>query len=313
MSVKISPETHDKISALCKKISVAHNLDEEIQKELHCHIEDRLTGYLSGDEQITEDDAFILVERHFGDPATVKALYQNVEVMATHASFARRIGAVLVSSIVIIYSASYVLQIILSLLFTWSLRGNTFPEGIMILSGIPEIIPNIFSLMLFAAILIHWRKNMECSRKPWFLKIKPLKFIGIIFCSLCGMYLIIITTLRFQATSFNQLTLTFGRLTVITHCLIWIWWCDSEPRRFLSILYGFISWIAAQILIMFVIASLSVLKFGPHLAWQTIRYSNIGLQDFIHYGRFGLIALGLYILLLGVHSAYTKLKPELAH
>ena len=312
MSVNISQETQDKISALCKKISVAHNLDEEIQKELQCHIEDRLTGYLSGDEQLSEDDAFILVEKHFGNPAAVKALYQNVETVAAHASFARRVGAVLVSSIVIIYTASYVLQIILSLLFTWSLRGNTFPEGIMILSGIPKIIPDIFSLMLFAAILIHWRKNMECSRKLWFLKIKPPTFLGIIIVSLCGMYLIINTTLRFQATS-NQLTYTFGWLTVITHCLIWIWWCDSEPRRFLSILYGFISWVAAQILIMFVIASLSVLKFGPHLAWQTIRYSNIGLQDFIHYGRFGLIALGFYILLLGVHSVYMKFKPELAH
>ena len=68
MSVNISPETEDKISALCKKISVAHNLDEEIQKELRCHREDRLTGYLSGNEQLSEDDAFILVEKHFGDP-----------------------------------------------------------------------------------------------------------------------------------------------------------------------------------------------------------------------------------------------------
>ena len=114
MSVNISPETQDKISALCKKISVAHNLDEEIQKELCCHMEDRLTGYLSGDEQIDEDDAFILVERHFGDPAAVKTLYQNVETVAAHASFARRIGAVLALSIWIIYTASYILEIILS-------------------------------------------------------------------------------------------------------------------------------------------------------------------------------------------------------
>ena len=112
MSVNISPETQDKISALCKKISVAHNLDEEIQKELCCHIEDRLTGYLSGNEQLSEDDAFFLVEKHFGDPAAVKALYQNVETVAAHASFARRVGAVLALSIWIIYTASYILPLI---------------------------------------------------------------------------------------------------------------------------------------------------------------------------------------------------------
>lgn len=114
MSVKISPEIQDKISALCKKISVSHNLDEEIQKELQCHIEDRLTVYLSGDEQLSEDDAFILVEKHFGNPATVKALYQNVEVIAAHASFIRRVGAILVSSIVIrvIYSADHIISVV---------------------------------------------------------------------------------------------------------------------------------------------------------------------------------------------------------
>jgi len=222
MSVNISQETQDKIGALCKKISVAHNLDEEIQEELRCHIEDRLTGYLSGNEQLSEDDAFILVEKHFGDPATVKALYQNVEAMAAHASFARRVGAALVSSIVIIYTASYVLQIILSLLFTWSLKGNTLPESSLLLSGIPKIIPDIFSLMLFTAILVHWLKNMECGGKLWFLRIKSLKFFGIILGSLCAMYLIIITTYKLQAVS-NQLTHTSGFLAIIAHSLIWIW------------------------------------------------------------------------------------------
>ena len=236
-------------------------------------MEDKLTNYLSGDEELTEDDAFILVEKHFGEPATVKALYQNVEVMAVHVSFARRIGAVLVLSIWIIYTASYILEIILSSLFKWSLKGNVFPESSMILIGIPEIIPNIFSLLLFTAILMHWRKNMEYGRKPWFLKIKPLKFIGIIIGSFFGMYLIIIATLQFQATSFNQLTLTFGRLTVIAHCLIWIWWCDSQPRRLLAVIYGFISWIAGQILIWAVFASLSDLLYEPNEVWQTIRYS----------------------------------------
>ncbi len=310
MCNNISQGTQDKINTLCKKISVAHNLDDEIQKELYCHMEDKLVDYLSGDEKLTEDDAFILVEKHFGDPAIVKVLYQNVEVKAAHASFARRIGAVLALTILIFYTASYILEIILSSLFTWSLKGNVFDESRMIFIGIPKIIPNIFSLLLFTAILMHWRKNMEYGRKLWFLKINMLKFFGIIIGSLCGMYLIIITTHQFQATS-NQVTYTFGRLTVIAHCLIWIWWCDSQPRRFLAVLYGFISWVAGQILIMDVIASLSVLRYGPNGVWQTI--INSITRELIRYGRSGAIALGFYLLLVGVHSVYTKLRPELVH
>lgn len=182
----------------------------------------------------------------------------------------------------------------------------------MILSGILKIIPDIFSLMLFTAVLIHWHKSMECGGKPWFLRIIPLKFFGIIFGSLCVMYLIISSTYKLQAAS-NQLTHTFGFLTIIFHCLIWIWWCDSEPRRFLSILYGFISWIAAQIFIMDVIASLSALKYGPQQVWQTVTGFIFSSYEFILYGRFGLIALGLYMLLLVVHIVYSKLRPELAH
>ena len=311
MPIKLSPETHEKISSLCKKISVAHNLDDEIQKELHCHMEDKLTGYLSGDEKITEEDAFILVEKHFGDPKTIRLLYQDVEAIEAHVSFARRIGAVLALSIWIIYTASYILEIILSSLFTWSLKGNVFPESNMILIGIPEIIPNIFSLLLFTVILMHWRKNMEYGRKPWFLKINMLKFFGIIFGSFFGMYLIIITTHQFQANSFNQLTLTFGRLTVIAHCLIWIWWCDSQPRRLLAVLYGSISWVASQILIWVVFASLSDLRYRPNEVWQTIRYSIT--YYLIYFGRPGTIALGFYLLLVGVHIVYMKFKPELVN
>ena len=78
MAENISPETAEKIRALCSRISVANNLDQEIQEELYSHLEEKLLAYLSGKEKITEEDAFILVREHFGDPVKLKGLLRKV-------------------------------------------------------------------------------------------------------------------------------------------------------------------------------------------------------------------------------------------
>jgi hypothetical protein len=78
MSKNLSPETAGRIRDLCRKISVAHDLDDEIQRELYSHLEDKLLGYLRGEEKITEDDALILVKEHFGEFASLKGLLREV-------------------------------------------------------------------------------------------------------------------------------------------------------------------------------------------------------------------------------------------
>ena len=53
MPDNLSPETSEKLRALCRKISIANNIDEEIREELYSHMEDKFLGYLSGEEKIT--------------------------------------------------------------------------------------------------------------------------------------------------------------------------------------------------------------------------------------------------------------------
>jgi len=78
MSDSLNQKTAEKIRTLCSRISVANNLDQEIQEELYSHLEEKLLAYLCGKEKITEDDAFILVREHFGDPANLKGLLKEV-------------------------------------------------------------------------------------------------------------------------------------------------------------------------------------------------------------------------------------------
>lgn len=66
--MEISPQVQERIDALCRQISVAHELDADIQKELRGHIKDKLLAYLSGEERLTEQDALILVRKQLRDP-----------------------------------------------------------------------------------------------------------------------------------------------------------------------------------------------------------------------------------------------------
>ena len=97
----ISPETVERIRALCRQISVAHNLDDEIQRELFSHMEDKLLGYLSGEEKVTEEDAFILMREHFGKPEVIKSMLNETHGMQATVSLMRRLGAIAVASLAV--------------------------------------------------------------------------------------------------------------------------------------------------------------------------------------------------------------------
>jgi len=56
----LNPDLEREAKELCASITVAHNLDEEIQEELFGHIEDKLLGYLNGKISITSADALAL-------------------------------------------------------------------------------------------------------------------------------------------------------------------------------------------------------------------------------------------------------------
>jgi hypothetical protein len=86
----------ERMRALCQKITVAYDLDPEIQEELFGHMEDRLLGYMSGEDKLTEEDAYILVREHFGDPAALKGLLHEVHDASVRTTLARRLTAALV-------------------------------------------------------------------------------------------------------------------------------------------------------------------------------------------------------------------------
>ena len=66
------------IREFCSHITEGYNVDDDTCEELYGHIEDRMLDYLSGEEPLTEEDAFVLVREHFGEPIRVRELLGDV-------------------------------------------------------------------------------------------------------------------------------------------------------------------------------------------------------------------------------------------
>ncbi len=74
MNTPLNNDTQQRARELARTITVAHDLDPEIQEELYGHIEDKLLAYKNGEERITDEDAFILVREHFGNAKELKTM-----------------------------------------------------------------------------------------------------------------------------------------------------------------------------------------------------------------------------------------------
>src|SRR5690348_11709889 len=60
-------EAVGKIRSLCKELAEKRGLSDEVREELCGHMEDKLVGYLKGEERVSVEDALVLVRAHFGD------------------------------------------------------------------------------------------------------------------------------------------------------------------------------------------------------------------------------------------------------
>ncbi len=228
-----TPETLQQMRDLCKKISVAHDLDATIQEELRGHMEDKLLAYLSGEELLSEQDAFILVREHFGDPATIKALLQDAHPGAVRDSLARRFGAILVTAMAIG-------ALVFSLF-----PGNWLWHALLNYCAPP---------LLLGLLLLRWQRMIAAGKKPWFLKVSPRMFAYLLFLLMVlwgFMAIIYHESLPAQPIESRMppwLNLGLHYAADIASCLIWVWWCDRPPRRMLAMGWAIAGWAVSRVL-----------------------------------------------------------------
>jgi hypothetical protein len=114
-----------KIRALCTDLAKRHHIDDDARDELCAHLEDKLSGYLSGRVPVSEEDALCLVRAHFGDADRVaKALAGGAAEREAFLS-ARVNHARLYSVLLVVLGLSTMLSVPLGLVL-WAMRQSAF-------------------------------------------------------------------------------------------------------------------------------------------------------------------------------------------
>lgn len=236
MADTLNQDAQDKTDEMCQKISVVHSLDADIQEELPGHMEDKALGYLNGQEPITEDDALLLVREHFSYPAMIKSMLQDVHVLETQVSLARRLMAIVALSMAISIVVGIFMLIAGSVTALLQFRGSG-----VITTRVPYSIAMITMMIMVLFInwkvLVHWKTQIRSGKRPWFRRWRARNIVGLV-AGLMSIQLLI-PSLLVSYNTVNQIQIPdtfafFGiglRITLTTaHAIIGLWWCDRPPR-----------------------------------------------------------------------------------
>jgi hypothetical protein len=224
-----NPETQNAMQDLCKKISVAHDLDDEIQSELYTHMEDKLLAYLNREETLSEQDAFLLVREHFGKPSAVKGLMQDAHQHEADVSLGRRLAAVLILTA----SLNIICYALASAILQWWPATHSWSGTAALLavtSFLTAAIPWIF--------LRRWQRQLEAGQTPWFITLRPMHLLGCIAILFVLQPLVAVGLIpkgipieMIWSPIFWNLIVATMVASPVLQCMAWIWWCDRPPRQ----------------------------------------------------------------------------------
>jgi hypothetical protein len=308
---------------------VAHNLDEEIRAELYSHMEDKLLGYLSGGEKVTEEDAFILVREHFGNPDTIRGLFQEIHAVETHLSLARRIGAMLAADFASQCAHFVMLSGYLYVFFHYlepvlpmpQYKGQPLspfiPLGRM-LQFIPITCLALGSVIIMWFILRAWEKKREQGNISRFLRTRPVFFA----CSVMFLGMLVSLSYRvfdlvFSNHSFGgvgpghpilsifQSVQMFLFLTFFPYLrlFVWVWWLDKSSNRITAIGVGLFVWFIYAAKMEEILWKLTI----P--SWFTSNNIMLTMPQAVRFGKIAVITLVVYIGFQILITTLRRLKP----
>ncbi len=256
MESNINDDTKQKARDLARKITVAHDLDPEIQEELYGHIEDKLLAYKSGEERISDEDAFILVREHFGDAKVLRSMFADVHEAAATLALGRLIGAACVITLAVAWLCKLLALPFQGLALYLVGHGATssavmVPVAFLLFHAMVPVLP-----LGVAAAFIYWRKRLEAGKRPWFYRWSKWDFLR------CGaiLFAAIPFTPSFELVPFHTLSPDLAAfeptetqaaigawMVQCGLCVAWLWWCDADLRRPSTVFYSLGGWMALYV------------------------------------------------------------------
>lgn len=248
MEHELSEQTRKRIAEHCRRIAVAQSLDEEIQRELAGHMEDKILGYLSGAERLSEEDAFVITRERFGDPALIKGLLGGVHAAPAAASLRRRALALGLMLNLYTLLASDLNAMIL---FAFN-SHHTSPQLQFAMYGYlhPFLMTTLSAAFYWALFqrLKGWKGELAQGRRPWALRwpawVAALALLAT-FCLRSPVTMLtdiqrlrlasantMIIDAHYNLKPWVYLIVLAGLVALmVALAVLWLWWCDSAPRR----------------------------------------------------------------------------------
>ena len=244
MTDTLNKSTRAKARELARQITVAHDLDPEIQEELYGHIEDKLLAYMSGEEAITEEDALILVREHFGDTRAVRSMLLGVHGGALEVGLFRRVLALAIT-ILAVQAGLHLLRpfVLLPLKLGGMLHNPTQ-------SFLSTAFLGLGSLLLCYALLKRWRRQERAGATPWYITAPTRRLVGWCGGVLVLSWLVPAVTMTADDTAPAHLTLYLWIISIgalglsVASCLLWLWWTEAPARPLFTNLFLGALWVA---------------------------------------------------------------------
>lgn len=255
MAKQPSPETIKRLRALCERITVAEDIDPDIQEELLGHVEDKFRAYLDGSERLTEEDALILVREHFGDPAQVKALLQYTHEREATLSLGRRLAAV-TSATLACYIVLKTAILLGTTLLMWSATKNEHvASAFPYLSPSLQVLLSIGTAVALCCVVYRWRTRIDWGTRPWFMTWSPRRVMGTVAALALALFLVPsmaatgtmgldmgLQTSSWANLAFIVVVLGMATMALLAQSVAWLWWCDRPPRTARSLSYTTLTW-----------------------------------------------------------------------
>jgi hypothetical protein len=198
MDNDITPETESKIRALCDEIASAKSLNPDIHEELYTHIEDKILGYLSGEETLSEPDAFLLAREHFGDGVIVNQHQPNRHLAGPPIRFFRRLVLAALVQVLIISGILISRQLI------------TMAYGLSEFGKVPfETLYYCTCILLILGqhkVLLSWKAREARGEPNWYEQWSTVQILGL------PLSIILIANVSTILIGFGQLSNSVGLL-----------------------------------------------------------------------------------------------------
>ena len=252
MSYELAPDVALKVDRLVEEVAGRRGIGGELRDELRGHVEDKILAYLSGDEALTQADAFILAREHFGATGDLRVALGNKPAKRDLKELQRRIGAVM--SATLIGSIASMLGAIIA--------------GLVASGNAAVIVAASFFTYIgvTGGLLLAWHRGESVKNHAWFVDWRAAKLVAMI----AGLFVAEEAVSGFRAFAMveyvQQHPLSIDLQTFVpyllflllaTHCILWLWWCGVRrvfSREMANVFLSLCLLIALQQMSLFVVS-----------------------------------------------------------